>query len=379
MRYFGIKYRVGLILLAFILSQAARAQNSGAFKWFNPANSAFHVIEGQAWPKEVEFPYDRFPLRAEQTVNAEVWKLSQQSAGLVVRFKTNAEQITIRYQVNGPLAMAHMPTTGVSGIDLYGIDAGGSTLWCAGKYSFKDTIECKFIDLKPAKTNTQTGIEYRLYLPLYNSVKWLEIGTPQGSSFTPLPVREVKPIVIYGTSITQGACASRPGMAFTAIVSRKLNIPLVNLGFSGTGRLEKEVLDLVNEIDARVYILDCLPNLVGGKATFTKAEIYNRIINAVKQIRKAHPQTPVILTDHFGFTDAAINPLKREQGLWANKTNHEAFAYLKAKGFKNISLLPTSALHQDMDTMVDGIHPTDLGMTRYAAAYLQLLKTVLAK
>lgn len=356
---------------------AAYAQDSTAMKWWNPAVESFNAIEGRAWPKEVGSPYARLPLRAKETVSPEVWKLAQQSAGIMVRFKTNAEQITIRYQVNNPFALSHMPATGVSGIDMYGVDTGGNYLWCAGKYSFKDTIEYKFINLKPVKTNTKEGIEYRVYLPLYNSVKWLQIGTPQSNSFTPLPARTAKPIVIYGTSITQGACASRPGMAFTAIVSRRLNVPLINLGFSGTGRLDKEVLDLVNEIDASVYILDCLPNLVGGKVSLTQPQIYDRIINAVKQIRAKHPKTPIVLTDHFMYTDAAINPVKREQGTLINLTNHKAFASLKARGVNNISLLPVQALQQDMDTMVDGTHPTDLGMMRYAIAYEQLLKKIL--
>lgn len=357
----------------------ATAQTTASFTWWNPATNKFAVINGQGWPSEVENTYDRFPSRAKQSVNAEVWKLSKQSAGLQIRFKTNAKQIIIRYQVTEPLAMPHMPATGVSGVDLYGTDTRGNTLWCAGKYAFKDTIEYKFTDLTPANADAKTGIEYCLYLPLYNAVKWMEIGTPNGSTFIPQPADNAKPIVVYGTSIAQGACASRPGMAWTAILSRKLKQPVINLGFSGAGKLEPEVVQLVNEIDARVFILDCLPNLVGGKADFSAQEIYSRITNAVRQIRKSHSNTPIILTDHFGYTDAAINTIKRDKYKMANRVNHQAFVDLKRDGTKKLSLLPIEALKQDMDTMVDGIHPTDLGMSRYAEAYRLLITKILAK
>ncbi|RYY26595.1 MAG: acetylhydrolase, partial [Sphingobacteriaceae bacterium] len=313
------------MMLLIMVGCTASAQNKPAFRWYNPAKNEVNVIEGQAWPMEVAEPFDRFPARAEKTINPEIWKLSKQSAGLVIRFKTNASAITIRYQVDGALSMPHMPATGVSGIDLYGVDNSGRYLWCAGKYAFKDTINYQFINLQPEKTGAKNSIEYRLYLPLYNSVKWLEIGVPDIDFISLLAARKDKPVIVYGTSIAQGACASRPGMCWTSILSRKINLPVINLGFSGTGRLEKEVLDLVNEVDASAYILDCLPNLTGGKNTFTQSEIYNRLIDAVKQIRIKHPQTPIILTDHFGYTDAMINPLKRAEFIAINQTNHRAF------------------------------------------------------
>ena len=368
-----------ILLLLVLMNHSAFAQKQTIFKWWNPAKSNVYTIEGQAWPKEVAAPYDRLPARAEKTISPEVWKLSKQSAGLVVRFKTNASSITVRYQVDGALALPHMPATGVSGVDLYGVDDSGNYLWCAGKYTFKDTIEYKFTDLEPQKKDAKNSIGYRLYLPLYNSVKWLEIGVPDSNLIEAVAPGKVKPVVVYGTSIAQGACASRPGMCWTSILSRKLALPLINLGFSGTGRLEKEVLNLVNEVDASVYVLDCLPNLIGGKNMFTQSEIYDRLVNAVKQIRVKHPNTPIILTDHFGYTDGLINPVKRAAYLAVNQTNHRAFKDLQTLGIKNLNLLPMENLQQDMDTSVDGIHPTDLGMMRYAEAYQQLLSKILPK
>ena len=114
---------------------------------------------------------------------------------------------------------------------------------------------------KQAKTIENKVITYQLYLPLYNSLEWLEIGVPEEATIHFLALRNEKPIVVYGSSITQGACASRPGMAWTAILERKMDRPLLNFGFSGNGRLEKELIDLISEIDAKIFVLDCLPNL----------------------------------------------------------------------------------------------------------------------
>lgn len=138
----------------------------------------------------------------------------------------------------GGLSMPHMPATGVSGIDLYATDNNGQERWCAGNYSMGDTIVYNFRGLSYA-AKSGNGFEYQLFLPLYNSVSWMEIGVPADASFRFLPVSQEKPLVIYGTSIAQGACASRPGMAWGNILNRKLGHPVINLGFSGNGKLKK--------------------------------------------------------------------------------------------------------------------------------------------
>jgi hypothetical protein len=138
----------------------------------------------------------------------------------------------------------------VSGVDLYAIDSEGEWHSCAGKFSFKDTITYSFEKLKRNDNYHKLGREYRLFLPLYNTVRDLEIGVPDSCIFKPLPKMREKPIVVYGTSIAQGACASRPAMGWTNIISRHFDRPVINLAFSGNGQLEKELIDFINEIDA---------------------------------------------------------------------------------------------------------------------------------
>lgn len=371
-----IKKLTVLLFAALLVSFSAIAQNPCRTTWWNPAQSSFPVIEGQAWPGEVQRPYDRLPSKAEKTVRPDVWNLSRDAAGLVIRFRSNASKITIRYTVGGNLNMPHMPSTGVSGIDLYAKNSDGGWLWSAGKYSFRDTIVYQFNNIDPNDGYHQLGREYRLYLPLYNSVKWMEIGVPDSAFLIPLPLREERPVVVYGTSIAHGACASRPGMAWTAILGRNLDRPLINLGFSGNGRLEKEVTDLLVEIDAAVFILDCLPNLFNQK-DYPQEEVIRRTVETVRQLKKARPDVPVLITDHAGYTDGSVNSYRRKDYADVNQVNHEVFALLKSEGLQDLYLLSREDICLSLDAMVDGTHPGDLGMQQYADAYGKQLRTIL--
>lgn len=371
-----MRSRILLVSGFLILSYTAYSQGTANIRWWNPVSSGFNVIEGQAWPGMHASPYGRLPSKAEKTVRPAVWNLSGNSAGLMIRFRSNAGRIVVRYQVAGPLNMPHMPSTGVSGLDLYAKSADGAWLWSNGRYSFGDTVFCQFNGLEPNDAYHGMGREYRLYLPLYNTVKWMEIGVADSSLFSPLPVRLEKPVVTYGTSIMHGACASRPGMAWASILGRKLDRPLINLGFSGNGMLEPEVLDLITEIDAKLYILDCLPNLWNPR-DFTREEVKRRIVAAVRQIRKVRPAAPILLVDHSGYSDGSVNPVRRKDYTETNEANHQAFSMLKAEGKQNIYLLTKEEIALTLDAMTDGTHPSDLGMQQYADAYEKTIRIIL--
>ncbi len=372
-------YKLLTTILFLILCPFAKGQDAGAnpeFLWWNPATATFPVLEGQAWPPETQNFYDRLPARAEGAVRKPVWYLSQESSGLMLRFRANSDQIKIRYVVGRRQAMQHMPATGVSGVDLYAISSDGDPRWCATRPVFGDTITYHYKNIEPNDRYHKLGREYRLFLPLYNTVEWLEIGVPDSTLFTPLPARTDLPIVAYGTSIMQGACASRPGMTWPAILSRKMDRPLINLGFSGNGRLEPEVLAMVGEIEAKAYVLDCLPNLT-NQNDYPLDTTKTRILNAVRDLRRRHPTTPIVLAEHAGYTDEAINPTRRKSYFEPNEVLRTAFAQLQAEGIGNLYLIPKSDFNQDQETMVDGTHPNDLGMMRYAEGYEKHLRTIL--
>jgi lysophospholipase L1-like esterase/predicted esterase len=350
-------------------------QDLPRLKWWKPSDSPFPTVDGQFWTSEMQDSLFRLPPRAEVLVRKPVWNLAKNSAGLFIRFVSNAPQITVRYKVSGNVAMSHMPATGVSGVDLYAIDSEGEWHSCAGKFNFKDTITYTFEKLKINDGYHKLGREYRLFLPLYNTIRQLEIGVPDSALFRPLAKMREKPIVVYGTSIAQGACASRPAMAWTNIISRTFDRPVINLAFSGNGQLEKELIDLINEIDAKVYVLDCLPNLVAAR--FDSTEVRKRIMESVKSIRQKYPTTPILLTDHAGYTEGYLMPERQKLFEAANKNLAIAFAQLQKEGITNIFTLKIGEIRLDLDAMVDGTHPNDYGMMQYAKAYETKLREIM--
>lgn len=375
-----MKPRFFLLFILLCFSASASFSQIPNFKWWNPESSAFPVLEGQGWPKEIKKPYDRLPARAEGAVTNAVWGLSRQAAGLMIRFRSDAPEIRVRYTVSGKHGMPHMPATGVSGVDLYAVNSDGESRWSAGRYAFGDTIVYSFKNIEPNDKYHKRGREYRLFLPLYNEVKWMEIGVPEGSAFSALPVRPDKPVVVYGTSIAQGACASRPGMAWTAILGRKMDTPLINLGFSGNGKLDKAVIDMLAEIDAKIYILDCLPNMILGNDAnpdFTPDEVKRRIVYAVKTLQAKRPGVPILLAQHAGYTDEGLNVMRGNYYQQLNTILEETFKSLTQEGVSGIYMLPKKDFNQDIETMVDGTHPSDLGMMRYAEGYEKHIRNIL--
>ncbi|WP_296701890.1 SGNH/GDSL hydrolase family protein [Algoriphagus sp.] len=361
-----------IFLLGFI--SISFAQEEKNLKWWNPSQSEFPVIAGQAWADEVPSIYHRLPARAETEVREAVWNLSKQSAGLSIRFWSNADSITVKYNVTRGVSMPHMPATGVSGLDLYSKSYDGEWLRSWGKYSINKESEYIFVINEDSPKYAKYGREYQLFLPLYNEVENLEIGVGEDSFFEVLPVRKEKPIVAYGTSICQGACASRPGMAWTNILERNLERPVLNLGFSGNGRMEPEVLELLTELDAKVYILDCLPNLSPDRD-----DVYNLTLNAVRQLKAKRPNVPIILTEHVGYADAFTNIKNSDHVKRLNEQYKKAFLELKAEGVTGIFLLEKEALGLGFDSFVDIIHPNDFGMIQYADAYEKLILDVLSE
>lgn len=358
-----------LLLLFSVFVFHIGFSQTNKYQFYEPSNDPAIVVDDQAWPGEVKDFYDRLPERSKKNVRKPLWDLSKNSAGLQLHFITDASEITIKYTVAGTVQMPHMPATGVSGVDLYAEDKMNHWLWAAGRFSFGDTIVYRFNNLSPVKK------EYVLYLPLYNSVMWMQIAVPKANLFTVLPAQKEKPVVVYGTSIAQGACASRPGLAWTNILSRKLNLPVINLGFSGNGRLEPELLDLLTKIDVKVYVLDCLPNMT--TAYLPTYELKKRIVNAVLQLQSKKPFTPILFTEHDGYSDGGINHVRYKEYTEANKALDAVFDSLTASGFQHIYLLKKEAINQDIETMVDGTHPNDAGMMRYADAYEKKLKEIL--
>jgi lysophospholipase L1-like esterase len=215
-----------------------------------------------------------------------------------------------------------------------------------------------------------------LYLPLYNGVSSVEIGVPKGGVLKKAdarPAEKQKPMVFYGTSITQGGCASRPGMVHTAILGRKLDRAVINLGFSGNGTLDPDIAELLGDLDASVFVLDCLPNL-------SAAQVAERTEPFVKALRKAKPTTPILLVEDRTYTNAPALPALAKRNADSRAALKKAFDALVAAGDKNLHYLAgDKLLGDDGEGTVDGSHPTDLGFMRQADAFAEALAPIMAK
>ncbi len=337
----------------------------------------FKKIEGNQLSGRLSVMHDvdnfnRLPAALKATTREAVWNLSEYSAGEYIDFRTDADTIVVRYKVRGVLNMPHMPTTGVSGVDLYFHNqTKNSWEWAFGSYQFKDTVKYTFSNL-----GINTNGVYRLYLPLYNMVDFLEIGVKKANRLA-FEVQKSKPIIVYGTSIAQGACTSRPGMAWTNILSRDFSNEVINLGFSGNGRLEQPILDLIASEDAAAYILDCIPNLA-LTPTRSAAQLDSLISNAVKTIRIKQPSVPIILTEHSSaYTEGFLNKGTMIEYASSTKVGKEAYNKLKRAGVKNIYYLSSEAIGLDINSTVDYAHPNDWGMMKIAKAYENILKKIL--
>ena len=275
-------------------SAAANSTTEKGVTWYNVENWG---IEGRGWQAdEMERFYSRLPAKAKGVVRPPVWGLSQHSAGMLTRFETDAKIIQTRYTLTGNLAMPHMPATGVSGIDLYAQNNKGQLRWVSvTKPNTKPKVEATIVSGLDAGSRIYTA-----YLPLYNGINSLEFGVPEGSTFKPVAPRKDPPILFYGTSITHGACASRPGMPHPAILGRLLNKPTINLGFSGNGKMEADVGALIAEIEAAVYVIDCLPNM-------TPDLVKKNTEPLVHQLRKVRPDTPILLVEDRTYGYAWIS------------------------------------------------------------------------
>lgn len=326
-------------------------------------------LEGQGWA-DTKAPFDRLPARAEKTARPPVWGLSRHSTGLCVRFVTAATTIHARWTVTNKtnLAMPHMPATGVSGLDLY-VRTPAGWHWVANGRPTAETNTAQLASgLEPCEK------EFLLYLPLYNGVSSVEVGLPDAAALKkadPRPADRRAPLVFYGTSITQGGCASRPGMVHTAILGRRFERPVINLGFSGSGTLDPDIAALLGELDAAVFVLDCLPNL-------TPQQVAERTVPFVKSLRAARPTTPILLVEDRTYANAAVVPSLAKRNADSRAACRAAFDALVAGGDRNLHYLRGDALiGDDGEGTVDGSHPTDLGFLRQADAFAAALRPLL--
>lgn len=312
------------------------------------------LVEGKGW-EDTPALWHRLPQHAKATVPERVWEYSQRSAGLAVRFATDSREVHAIW--SGGKGMQHMPPSSVSGLDLYYREGAGESWRFAGIGPPIDGIS--IATLHEREEGEEGFLEYLLFLPLFNELTRLEIAVLADASVLVPPADTRKPFVFYGTSVTQGACASRTGMAYPAILRRWYDRPTVNLGFSGSGKMEVELAELLAELDAEIYVVNCMPNMINSEIVEERAEPF------LRRLSELRPEIPILVVEDHRPKDR-------------NKLLRAAFDRVVADGAENLHYLPRAPMVEgDEDGTVDGLHPTDLGFLRIATAMRDAIDEIL--
>jgi len=318
--------------------------------------------------------FNRLPAKYKHTVRPEVWKLSTNSSGISVAFTTNSPFISIRWSVQTFATPSAMSRIGANGVDLYCFKEGRWQYVSSGVPSGKKNENLVISDMD------STMKDFMLYLPLYDVTESIEIGVSNTAKIIAGKRLHDQPsdrIIFYGTSITQGRGASRPGMNYPSIISRHLNAEVINLGFNSNGRFESSIGEMLCEIKSGLIVLDCTPNSVPDT-------IRNNLPKLIRQIRTCKPNIPILL----------IESIQREYSYFktSDSTTFGSFAFIKcqnqalmrvyqkavADSVTNLYYLESSSLlGNDHEATVDGTHLSDLGLQRIANAVEEKIEAIL--
>ena len=328
-------------------------------KYFTPKSSdAINIISEE---EERRYSFQRLPNKYKNKIRKEVWNLSENNAGINIQIRTNTRNLKIKWSVKLDFKMNHMTDAGIKGLDIYQYeDRKWQYLSTGLPHSSKNKHTIKF-------KNVNNKV-LCFYLPLYDSIVDFNIGVDNKSNLKFLKNNN-KPIVFYGTSITQGGCASRPGMAHTNIISRNTIYPCINLGFSGNGHLEAEIGNILSKIDAKCFIIDCLPNV-------NISQIRSNTIPLIQSIRGIDKiyHCPIFFLEQPLIHDQYIDEDVKEKNYVLASQIKEC----NKLGFKDIYLIEQKdCLGSDYEATVDGVHYNDIGFQRFSDHILKNIVSIL--
>lgn len=309
--------------------------------------------------------FRRLPEFVAKTVSEGVEFLHSNTAGGRVRFRTDSLSVSIYAVLDKIGKMSHFPLTGSAGFDMYVKEFDEERYICSfiPPFDIEDSYEGshKFEDIKLR--------DITINFPLYSDVKELYIGLKTDAILEkPLPYLYEKPIVYYGSSITQGGCASRPGNSYESIISRRFDCDYINLGFSGNAKGEKEITDYIKKLDMSVFVYDYDHNAP------TVEHLENTHEKMFLEIRKENPDLPIVMMSRpkFYLTDEEKERLKIIKKTYDNAI---------ANGDKNVYFISGVDLMEMAggDGTVDTCHPNDLGFSSMAKTLGDKIDTILKK
>lgn len=309
--------------------------------------------------------YLRMPKNVAKLVSEGVAGLCDNTAGVRVRFCTDSPYIALKAVYPSLCRFPHMPASGSGGFDLYRETSGHQ--FYVGAYIPPVEKENGFEGIVYTGNTSGKAVNYILNFPPYNSVTKLYIGFKE-ESITEVPDRYInkKPVVFYGSSITQGGCASRPGNIYQNFLSRALNMDYLCLGFSGNAKGEREIADYMAGLDMCAFVSDYDHNAPDAEhLKRTHFDLY-------ETIRNKNPDIPYIMITH---PNEGIN-----EAVYRRKTIMESYIKALDKGDKNVYFIDGDSLFTGVEydsCTVDGCHPNDLGFYRMAQGIMPIIRKLL--
>ncbi len=318
-------------------------------KWHSVMEEPFDIY-GLYKTKE-DGLFRRMPSDVAKNVNSGVFGLHGNTAGGRIRFKTDSKYLMLKVEYDNLHLSSHMPEAGVAGFDIHRYEDG--------RFIFHGLMMPNMDDNKGyvRKLNAMGRMtDYIFTMPLYNDVKNVYIGISKDAKLEHGGEYKIKkPIVYYGSSITQGGCASRPSNSYQGYISERFNADYINLGFSGSAKGEQSIFDYMAGLKMSAFIYDYDWNS-------SYEEVKERYIEGYKTIRAAHPDIPIIMVGYPAF-----NP--DDTGGGRAQVKRDTYEYALSQGDKNVALVETPELCSGdfmFHCTVDGTHPNDLGFYRIA-------------
>ncbi len=354
------------LLCCLLLAVGGYCADPPALRWIAPANLE---VDGLPWYAENKGELYRLPVRSQDKFPQAVWNLAKSPSGARLRFRTDSTAVAVRLEYPSPPDMRNMHAFGQTGVDLYVDGAYWGTAIADRDAKPGKVYEHVYFDLH---SQARRRREIAIYLSLYKPVKVLGVGVdPDAKVEAAKPFAATKPVVFYGTSITQGGCASHSGTSYQAILGRMLNVDFVNLGFSGAGKGEPDVARAVAEIDASAFVLDFAQN---NPTIESLREVYAPFLET---LRAKHPDTPIlVITPIFSAREAQATDTRLE----AMRAHIRQVASSRiAAGDGHIQIVEGTDLlgSTRADGLVDGTHPNDLGFEWMAEGLAPRLRKML--
>lgn len=368
------------LLISTAIAPVAIAADEPEKPWTYVDAQNLRIIN-HAFAGETERTYARLPRYVKDSIpeGRELWDRQQCSSGIGVRFATNSTRIGCKYTLYWDTHMIHMADTGLKGTDLYILE--GDSVWrhvnTNRPYVKKDEngnktklVESTYVSNLDGKMH-----EYVIYFPLYDGIEDFSVKVDSGAVITkgsPEVINANRRIVAYGTSILQGGCASRTGMAATNIIGRELNCEVVNLGFSGEGKQDTYIARAMATIpDVDVFLLDPVPNC-------TEMMCDTLTYNFVKTLRALRPDVPIVMLEGPIYPYARYDSFFGKYLPKKNDAFRRNYERLKAESPNNLYYVTSEGLDgPEDDGTVDGIHLTDLGFLHYANKMIPILRPLL--